>query len=365
MGRVGRRDGFLEARAMVDWFKKKRCGAIGVDIGSRTVRLVQLDPGNGRLVEAVRWDISHDPDEGPVEDDKIVETIRRARDGRRFRGRDAVICLDGGQLFVQNVRVPKGTPEDLQKLAYQEAAGRITYPINEAEVRFLNAGETRVGETRSRELILMACHRVELNRQLDLVTRAGLRPVAVDIEPAALLRCYVRQSRREEDRGKRIMFVHMGTRWSTVVIGEKQHALFVKYLNIGGLHLDAAVSSHLGIGRSEAAALRLRQGERRADSRDPEVDQSIHESIQPTLDRLASELAMCLRYHGVAFRGRSVAQVVVGGSEATAELVTSLHEQLHMPCELCDPLRDYENGTVTGRCSQWDVATGLALRNTN
>ena len=211
----------------------------------------------------------------------------------------------------------------------------------------------------------MVCHRPLLEQQLEMVSRAGLRPIAVDVEPAALLRCYANQIRREEDRGKCVMIVHVGTRWTTVVIGEETRAVFFKYLDIGGAQLDDAVSSHLGIGQAEAAALRKHQADRRTEQRDSEVAQSIHESIQPTLDRLANELAMCLRYHRVTFRGESVSQIVVGGSEATPELAEELQRHLHTACELCDPLRDYPNMTPTGRGAQWDVATGLALRNTD
>ncbi len=37
---------------MVTWITKKRCGPIGVDIGSRSVKLLQFDAAQTRIWEA-------------------------------------------------------------------------------------------------------------------------------------------------------------------------------------------------------------------------------------------------------------------------------------------------------------------------
>ncbi len=92
-------------------------------------------------------------------------------------------------MFVQNVRLPKATPGEMVKLVHQEAASRLPYPHAEAEVRFLEAADVRQGDAVKRELILMACHRPVLEQLLAAIGMAGLKPIAVDVEPLALLRC--------------------------------------------------------------------------------------------------------------------------------------------------------------------------------
>ena len=117
--------------------------------------------------------------------------------------------------------------------------------------------------------------------------------------------------------------------------------MFVKYVDVGGRHLNEAVARHLKMDLADAAALRRHNGDRRADQRDPEIARSIAESTRPVLGQLANELSLCLRYYSVTFRGLPLRQVVLGGGEATESLAEWLAERLDLPCELGNPLRSY------------------------
>jgi type IV pilus assembly protein PilM len=187
-------------------------------------------------------------------------------------------------------------------------------------------------------------------------------PVAIDVEPAAMLRCYARQYRRDADQQMRAMFVNLGASNTTVVISRGGDPMFIKHVDFGGRLLDEAVARHLKMKLSDAVSLRRHNGDRRADQRDPEVSRSVMESIRPLLDRLANELAMCIRYHSVTFRGQPLARVVLSGGESSANLAEWLQPRLEVPCEVGNPLRIFEKPALPGRIGQWDVAAGLALR---
>ena len=177
-------------------------GPIGVDFGSRSVKLVQFTADQKRLIDAVRWELPTLADNLTPEElaKQLTESLKLAREGRKFRGREAVICLGSRELFVQNIRVPKATGAELEKIVRQEAGGRLPFPAAEAEVRFLDTADVRQGDLVRREVILLACHQPTLMRTLAMVEAAGLQAVAVDVEPIALLRCYVKQFRRDDDR---------------------------------------------------------------------------------------------------------------------------------------------------------------------
>lgn len=351
---------------MVGWIASRRCSPIGVDIGSRSVKLLQFDASCRRVRAAARWDLPPaERDAGPQDDAQVVEAIRQARQRREFRGREAVLCLGANRLFVQNVRVAPAPGEDLAKLVRVEAAGRLPFSHEEADIHYLEAADVHQSDTVRREVIVLACHRPALDRILALAEDAGLRPVAVDVEPAAMLRCYSRQFRRDDDQQRKIMLVNVGASNTMVVIARGVHAMFIKYIDVGGNQLDEAVARHLRMSPADAAALRRHNGDRRADQRDPEVTRGIVESLRPVLDRLANELALCLRYYSVTFRGQPISQIVLGGGEATPSLAEWLATRLSLPCEAGDPLRLFEPTAPTGRAGQWDVAAGLALREPN
>jgi type IV pilus assembly protein PilM len=353
---------------MIRLLTQRRFGPIGVDIGARSVKLVQLTADHARVVDAVRWDV---PGRQDVPADKaeraaqLTKMLLQSREGRAFRGRDAVVCVGRDDLFLQNLRVPKASADAAQRLAKQEAASRLPYPISEAELQVVPVAEVRQQEAVLTEVLLFACHRDRLRRQLEAVEKAGLNPVAVDIEPAALLRGCRKQYRREEDRRQRLMYVHIGYSSTAVVIAEGNDALFVKYIDLAGRHMDEAVAQRLDMPTGQANALRKHNGDRRADQQDPEITQSIAAAVRPIIERLAAELAMCVRYHSVTFRGRPLARMILGGGEAIAALSDVLAQRLDVPTELAHPLRPFKSAETDIRRGQWDVATGLALKQTN
>jgi len=348
---------------MVRWLSKNRTSPIGVDLGARSIKMVQFDASCQTLIEAVRWDLPGDMSDDPQQRNlQLIDAIRRAREGRAFKGREAVLCLSAPDLFVQNLRVPKGSREEVQRMVLQDSAGRIPFPVDQAEIRFLEAADVRQGESLRREVIVLAAHLPNIERRVQLLVEGGLQPVAVDAEPAAMLRGYLKQFRRDEDRQARMLFVHLGSTQSVAVIAEGSNILFIKYIDVGGKHMDDAVSQTLSMPAAEASALRRHNGDRRADQQDPEIARTISEAIRPVIDTLANELSLCVRYHSVTFRGQPLVRMVLGGGEATQPLGEALGARLDLKCEVGDPLKNVEPKLPGGRSGQWDIAAGLALK---
>ena len=77
---------------MIRLLSRKRHGPLGVDIGSRSVKLLQLSSDRRRVIDVVRWDLPGQDDSQLSDDDRagrIVEALRLAQEGRGFRRRDA------------------------------------------------------------------------------------------------------------------------------------------------------------------------------------------------------------------------------------------------------------------------------------
>jgi len=348
---------------MVRWFRKKRVSPIGLDLGANSVKLVQFSADGRELIEAARWDLSPAKDSSDAtQSARWVEALKRVQQNRKFQGRDVVVGLTKERLFLQNIRVPTSDESVLERVAQQEAASRLPFPVGESDIRYLTAAEVRQGDTLMREVILVACHRPMLEEALNAVEAARLKPVAVDVEPLAMMRCNVRQFRRDEDSEQRIMFVHVGQNKSMVLISQGERVLFVKYLQVGGQQMDEAVGDSLNLGVTDAIALRRNNGDRRSDQQDPELTRGITDALRGVVDELAQELSLCIRYHSVTFRGKPLARMVLGGGEASSGLATALEDRLNLKCELSDPFRNFSGKTGGNRVGQWDVAVGLAAK---
>ena len=183
----------------------------------------------------------------------------------------------------------------------------------------------RQGDAILREVVVFTCQRSVLAQTLAIVEEARLNPVGVDIEPAALIRSYAGQYRRDEDLKTRALMVHIGYSRTAVVIAQGDDLLFVKYIDLGGLHFDQAVARHLKMELPEAVSLRKHNGDRRTELQDPEVARSVGEAIRPVVERLAGELAMCVRYHSVTFRGQPLVRPGAGGRRGHAGAARQPH----------------------------------------
>ncbi len=349
---------------MISWLKKEKYTPIGIDIGSRSVKLIQFSAVTSSVVDVTRWEIppAKEDEDAAAKIARVGDAIATAMNGRDFRGRDAVVCLSGRDLFLQNLRVPKLPQEELARVVQQEAAGRLPYSLTDAEIRFLETADVRSGDATLREVILLCCQRESIEELIATVEHAKLHPVAIDAEPVSLLRAHCKQFRRDADQEQRWMFVHVGYEKTLVVISEGDHALFIKYLDVGGRQFDDAVGRHLELQPEEASALRRHNGDRRTDQQDPEVTRTIEEATRGVMERMADEVSRCVRYHSVTFRGRPLARLVLGGGEGSECLVNSLARRLDLRCEVGDPLRNFDSNIRADRHGVWDIATGLALR---
>jgi type IV pilus assembly protein PilM len=346
---------------MIAFLKPKRT-PIGIDIGARVVKLVQLSADGSRILESGRWDLPLDAHPGsPDFAGHVVQALKQARDGKRFHGRDAVVCLSPRHYVVQNVRVPKGEPFQIEQAARQECSTRLPFPPHESELRFIESVDVRQTDGMKREVIVLAVHKPVLDQMLSVVEEAGYLPVAVEVEPTALLRVYQRQYRRGEDQSARSMFVHIGHANTVVFIAQADEILFIKNLDLGGKHFDEAVAKHLEMSVADAWSLRRHNGDRRAEQQDADVALSVNESCRPVIEKLINEVSLCVRYHSVTFRGQPLKRLILAGGEATPTLAEAIGTRLNLKCELGDPLRAFESNPLPGRKSQWDLALGLAL----
>src|SRR5262245_65050578 len=186
---------------MIRWLRRRRFSPIGIDLGARSIKLVQLTGDRSRLVDAARVELPLLGEKSTIEEQgaRLADGLKKGLEGRAFKGRDAVICLNDKQMFLQSVRVPKQTGAELDRAVSQEAAGRIPFGVEEAEIRYLESADVRQGDAVLREVVVFACQRTALKQVLDVVETARLSPVGVDVEPAALVRSYAAQFRREDD----------------------------------------------------------------------------------------------------------------------------------------------------------------------
>jgi type IV pilus assembly protein PilM len=353
---------------------KRRCGPIGVDLGSEAVKLLQLQPTTAglRAVAAAHQPLPSDmPATGEAYHQTLGELVTAARRAGHFTGRQVVISLPSAVVACKNMRFPTMPGPELDQAVQWEAPQRLGDAETPMTLQYLDAGAVFQGEERRRELVVMGVQTTFLEQLLELVRSIGLKPLALEAAPTALARCLSRSDSPGSEAGAQVV-LDVGRRTSKVLIARRGAVRFFKPIDIGGEHFDQAVAKHLNMEVAEAAELRRGMpyplASNDADQNASRVHHRVYEALRPVVDELAREVGLCLRYYSVTFRGRRPERVALVGGEARQPwLAPLLADTAGLEVTTIDPIDDVQRSDALpllqeGPHTEWAVAAGLSLR---
>ena len=316
-------------------FLRTKVVPIGIDLGSSSLKLVQLCATEGRieLVAAAACEVPQEIRNNPdFLHEWYIPTIRQVLSSGSFRGRRAVTCLPARDVVTHHLRLSKGNPDELSEMVAVEAQEKLSFNVSPQLLQYVVAGEVYDGEEAKLEVILMALDQAGLDRHLELLDRTKLESLTISVEPVAMLRALSPLLQQEDILGNAIMFVDLGREASRIAIAHGEELAFCRTLNIAS---SAESASHL-------------------------------------VKRLSEEIRKCLLYHDSVFQERPVTQLIfVGGGAKDASLCEQLGAAARLDHQRGDPLARIAEDTLSGAHSDfveggnncdWTVAVGLSLQ---
>ncbi|HEX2971443.1 MAG TPA: pilus assembly protein PilM [Tepidisphaeraceae bacterium] len=384
---------------VLGWLKPKH-NPIAVDIGTDSIKMLQLEPqaDQMRLIDAAVTEIPESARSTPqARDDFAAEAIRTMLHQGAFKGRQIVTCLPAANMAVQHLRVTKMTDDELRKALPFEAQGKLPFDATRAVLRHLIVGEVYQDQEAKIEVILMAASRDSVERHLNLLAKCKLEVVGIHVEPSALIECFAHLFRRKGDENISTMFVDMGAGSTHVVIAHGTHMVFAKHVSIGGDTFNKKIAETIKGSFTAARELRIKALAQAQSQRlpagvvainndangnalgatnghaaalvDPETLTKIVAALEEPMDILVSELELCVRYYESIHPGKQIDRVIfVGGESRHVSLCQKIAQRLGLPATLGDPmarlLKDSRcQSKVEMRVPQpgWAIAVGLGL----
>jgi type IV pilus assembly protein PilM len=364
--------------------KNRTIRPIGLDIGHHSIKMIQLAVIGEKLIvhaaEEARFDIDSEKDD-QARRDAITAIIKRMLARGGFYGKKTVSCLSSGELKITSVRLTEAENQKAEQVLRREVVQRFGLDPEKDSMDYIVAGNVRQNDEIKNELVLFATDNEIIKNHIGLIEQAGLKPISIDIIPCALFRSFERTLRRQKDRENAVVFVDVGSCYTTIVFGRGGEICFVKQIKIGASNFNSEVAAKLGITSKEAEVLRK---ELQAETDDLDSPQKIDSStrqgmidaISRVADELAREISLCLRYFSVTFRGKRVERAVfTGGGSYEKILLDIMKRQLNVAIEVAQPLRGCEipdekinismyNNRNSQLC-EWAIAVGLSLKGWN
>lgn len=361
------------------WFPGKTNGSrgpIGIDLGGRCVKLMQLDRRGGRLEATAAHSVALPPDTDVADPADYAaaagEAIKRSLSTGGFRGRSVVASLPAASVRVKSLRMPVMEHVALSQAVEAEASGRLQLGHDPHVLQHLIAGEVRQGDEVQQEVVMLAAPLAMVEAIASMLESLKLQPLAIDLGAAALARCVALQDADGPAEGPEVrVAVDLGHSATQVLIVREGRLVFYKSIPLGGRDMDRAVAEQLGSPVEEIIELRHRvpsDGEG-VTLMPGHVQRALIDAARPTLSELGREIGLCLRYYSVTFRGsRPARAMLLGGESRHAWLPPMLGEHAGIEVVATDPLEGVDLSAVSSaipgpeHAAAWGVAAGLSLR---
>ncbi len=356
----------------------KNFSPIGLDIGSSCVKMLQLEPTTAGLyaVAAGYYNFPGNLEAGDPQRRKLtIQAVKKLLKEKNFHGRKVVSALPDNEVIIRTVRLAQFPAGHIEETVRYEAAEKLPFDVQLARLQCLPAGRVHQGNEVRNEVIVLAVQNESIDQHIELLSEIPLEPVAIDVGPTALFRCFERFLLRREDENEVSFIVDIGAASTKAVISHGAEIAFVKIIKMGTRDVFEAVGNRMGLSAAEASGLWRRTSDSAECEEDltsdtkGELADEVFDAARPVLSELGREVSLCLRYHGVMFRGYRPELVRLTGGEAnSSRMAEFLSSALALPVEPADPFRHTNTAGIDVQGNRrkpapiWAVSAGLALR---
>jgi type IV pilus assembly protein PilM len=348
----------------------KNLNAIGLDIGSNSIKLIQVKRSN-QGVTLENFAMSElAPEaiyEGGIHDtDAVVSTIKELVDSLQLKSKTVAISIGGHSVIVKKITLPAMSDEELAESINWEADHYIPYDLVDVYLDY-QILQTRADQGQM-DVMLVAAKREVVDQYLEVVREAGLKPVAVDTDCFAVQNAFdVNYSLPDNQL---ICLIHIGAENLNINVIAYGVNTFTRDLQLGGDSYTREIQKQMGTSYQEAEAYKLGGGELGGNQIIP---QDVQRILVMMSEQIASEINRSLEFH-LATSGESRFEKIYlsGGAVRLSILADEVAKKTNTPVELLDPFHSVEIDSSVFNVRYLDdsksfapVAFGLGLRHKN
>jgi type IV pilus assembly protein PilM len=341
---------------------RKSSDFIGIDIGSRAIKLVEIAWEKEQPV-LKSFGIKEFPLSVPtssqlIDHQVLTDTLSQLLSTTHTYSKNAVVAVGGEAMFARELVFPAMISEELKEAIKWDLEKYIPYAPDSYYYDFSIIG---AGNSDSEiKVLLVASPKEIVNNLISVIKNVGLRLVAVDTEPLALYRIFT--------DAENAMIVDIGTFLSQVTVFQNGSPAVIRNISIGGQRFTEAIMQGMGIEWKEAEQLKQNQ---RIMSQSNVLFEDVN--VQQQLNLLVSEFARDIRrtteYYQLQNKDVTIDKVfITGGGANLGNLAQLLAAQLDLPTVIHNPLTklsipaSFDKKHLEQLAPQLGTAVGLALR---
>ncbi|OGR83702.1 MAG: hypothetical protein A2901_07200 [Elusimicrobia bacterium RIFCSPLOWO2_01_FULL_54_10] len=373
---------FLEKLPPIPLPGMRNADSIGIDIGSSSIKIVQLKGSPGKY-QLVRWSVI--PILGTMEGEKsekaeltpeekkaaATNLLRSYRGSGKGIPKNAVSSVSGSSVIVRYVKFQKLTRKELTKTIKVEAEPYIPFNIEEVYVGFYPVRDLVEDGKTKMETVLVAAKQDQVNQRTEILEGAGFKPTIIDVDAFALESVYD-ASFQGVPPEETVLIANIGFTQTNFVIIDKGLSVVVKDSLVAGNSINKAVVKNLGTDIRTAEKLKLANGllltpqEKEAAMNEGKKEAvAVSNAISSVAKDLTTEIKKLIEFYSMQGTERQVNRVIVsGGSSNVKNLIPHMAKELNLPVERLNPFTGISGteGVPEEYHTTLGVAVGLAMR---
>ena len=338
---------------------KSNTSVVGLDIGSSSVKAVELRPV-GEGYELVRLGYSVLPPEAIVQGaflntTAIVDAIREAMDGAGIRGRDVATAISGHSVIVKKITLAKMSRAQLDESIRWEAEQYIPFDVNEVNLDF-QILETARSEGQM-DVLLVAAKKDLLDDYVQVIAEAGYTAHVVDVAGFAVENAW--EANAEPGSSAVIALANIGSQVSNINVVNGGVPVFTRDVALGGNLYTEEIQKTLSIGFEEAERIKI--GDADVQSKDV-VPKEVEQSMRQVTSQIVGEIARSLEFYAATAEDGNISKIVLaGGSANVSGLAAAFQDRMDVAVEVMNPVERVRVGSGVDPKRLEDLRPALAV----
>ena len=345
--------------------KRGKTSMVGVDIGSSSVKAVELQ-GKGSDLQLLNLGFETLQADSVV-DGQIMElnavsnAISTIFNEHKIKTTKVAAGVNGHSVIVKNIVLPQMTEDELQESFAWHAEEHIPFDISDVNLDYhvMNRSDDAI------HVLLAACKRDKVANLKQAIQLAGKQPSIVDVDAFALQNCY--ELNYDPQAGHVVALLNIGASTTNINILNGVRSVFTRDATFGGNQYTSLLQKELSLTFDQAEAVKrgmpLPEGVEQRD-------------IAPIMDTVSDILALEIQktmdfYRATVEDGDSAVEkiLVSGGGSKLSGLIEFLSKRFEVPVEMFDPFRKikvdargFDPEYMREIVPEMAIAVGLALR---
>ena len=343
-------------------FKNKK-EVVGIDIGSSSVKVVQLKDNKGSL-QLLNVGIFPLPPEAIVDNtlmdsSLIVTVIKNLVASLGIKVKDVVCSISGNSVIIRKIVLSAMPQEELEDQISWEAEQYIPFDINDVNMDFQILSPDG-NDPSKMNVLLVASKKDIINDYVAVFNEAGMHLSVVDVDSFAVQNAF--EANHDYSSEDILALVNIGASVMNINVIKEGITLFTRDVQMGGNLYTEEIQKQIGLSSEDA--------ERGKVLTDESTNEPLRNVILKVNETITQEIRRSLDFYNSTANDDRISRIFIsGGCSKVFNLVETISEKIGLPVEKLNPFaklqyneKNFDPEYLQAIAPFMAVPVGLAIR---